>query len=82
MIAKKSGLKKKDILYIVDNFLDKIKDAVEKGDKVEIRGFGTFYSQKKKPRNVYSPIAKKTIDVPGKETLSFKSSKFNDKELV
>ena len=38
-LIKQSGLKRKEVLYIIDNFIDKIKESVYKGDKVEIRGF-------------------------------------------
>ncbi|MBN1532523.1 MAG: integration host factor subunit beta [Spirochaetes bacterium] len=75
-----SGLRKKEVLYIIDNFLEKIKDSVRNGEKVEIRGFGTFYQNEKKARSVYSPIAGKTIDVPAKFTLAFKASKQNGRE--
>jgi nucleoid DNA-binding protein len=75
-----SGLRKKEVLYIIDNFLEKIKDSVRNGEKVEIRGFGTFYQNEKKARIVYSPIAGKKIDVPAKITLAFKSSKRNGEE--
>ncbi len=70
-----SGMKKKEVQYIVDNFLDKILESAFAGDKVEIRGFGTFYRVEKKPRMVYSPIAGKNISVPAKTGLGFKASK-------
>ena len=68
-LIKQSGLKRKEVLYIIDNFLDKIKESVYAGDKVEIRGFGTFHLVSKKPRKVFSPIANKEIEVPAKQVI-------------
>lgn len=76
-LALQSGLKKKEVLYIIDNFLEKVKDCVRNGEKVEIRGFGTFFQTEKKARKVFSPFAGKSVDVPAKVTLAFKPSKAN-----
>ncbi len=81
LLSQQSGMRKKDVLYIVDNFLDKIKASISQGDKVEIRGFGTFYQIEKKARRIYSPIAKKNIDVPSKVSLAFKASKSTEVEI-
>ncbi len=78
-LTRQSGLKKKEVLYIVDNFIEKIKECAMKGDKIEIRGFGTFYKSEKKARKVFSPIAGKDIDVPARTTLAFRASKLNGK---
>ncbi len=75
-----SGMKKKEVQYIVDNFLNKILESAYAGEKVEIRGFGTFYQAEKKARMVYSPIAGKKISVPAKTALGFKASKATEHE--
>jgi DNA-binding protein HU-beta len=79
-LTQKSGLKKKEVIFIVDNFLEKIKESVAEGETVEIRGFGTFFLNDKKARKVFSPIANKKIDVPAKSLLGFKASKATEKE--
>jgi nucleoid DNA-binding protein len=81
-ITRQSGLKKKEVLYIVDNFLEKVKESALKGDRVEIRGFGTFYKTEKKARKVFSPIAGKDVDVPAKTAIAFRASKNTGKELI
>jgi len=80
-LIKDSGLKRKEVLYIIDNFIDKIKESILKGEKVEIRGFGTFYQSEKKARKVFSPIAGKDIEVPPKAMLAFKPSKVTEKKI-
>ncbi|HOO72818.1 MAG TPA: HU family DNA-binding protein [Spirochaetota bacterium] len=80
-ITRQSGMKRKEVLYIIDNFLDKIKESIDNGEKVEIRGFGTFHPADKKARKIYSPIAEKEIAVPAKTTMAFKPSKSTEREL-
>lgn len=81
-ITRQSGLKKKEVLYIIDNFLEKVKESAARGERIEIRGFGTFYRTEKKPRVVFSPIAGKSINVPAKVSLAFKASKATEQEVV
>ena len=81
-LTRQSGMKRKEILFIVDNFIDKIIECTAKGDKVEIRGFGTFYQTEKKARMVFSPIAGKNIKVPQKTCIGFRASKITKKELT
>ncbi len=78
-LVKKSGIKKREIDFIIDGFLEHILMSVENGDKVEIRGFGTFYKAERKQRKVYSPIAGKHLDLPEKTVLAFKASKKTEK---
>ena len=81
-ITQQSGLKRKEVLYVIDNFIEKIKESALKGDKVEIRGFGTFYRSDKKARKVFSPIAGKDIQVPAKTGMAFRASKLNEKKHI
>ncbi len=78
-LVKESGIEKKEIAYIIDNFINKIKRYTEQGEQVEIRGLGTFYRAEKKPRKVHSPIAGKVLDVPAKTILGFRASKSTEK---
>jgi len=77
-ITMQSGLRKKEVLYIVDNFIEKVKESALRGDRVEIRGFGTFYRAEKKARTVFSPIAGKDINVPAKTAIAFRASKITE----
>lgn len=70
-----SGLHKEKVTLIVDNLLETIIKSAINNEKVEIRGFGAFYKAFRKERKIYSPIAKKRLDVPSKNVLAFKASK-------
>ena len=48
---------KKDCGLVVDAFLDAVKDALERGEGIEIRGFGTFKVRSRKPRTAITPIS-------------------------
>lgn len=77
---KIEDLKKKDIAEVVDVFLSVVSGKVLEGEKIELRKFGTFYRSEKKSRKIYSPIAKKTIDVPARFSIMFKESRYQDEK--
>jgi nucleoid DNA-binding protein len=79
-ISLQCGMSKKEVLYIVDTFIEKVKESAIRGDRVEIRGFGTFYRSEKKARTVFSPIAGKEVDVPARTSLAFRPSKITRKK--
>lgn len=81
LISIRTGFTKKKVEIIINFFIDKIADEVQSGRDVEIRGFGTFYQTKQEKRQIKSPIAGKTIEVPAKNKISFKASKVTEKEI-
>ena len=46
---------KKDCGLVVDAFLDAVKEALARGDHIEIRGFGTFKVRHSKARTARNP---------------------------
>ena len=47
IMAEKASLSKKDAEGALNAFVDAVKDAVKKNDKVQLVGFGTFESRKR-----------------------------------
>ena len=41
-VVEKTGLTRTDVAVVVDKFLEAIKETLESGKNIEIRGFGTF----------------------------------------
>ena len=80
-LVRQSGITKRQISYIIDNFLADIISGCDNGEKVELRGFGSFCRAERKGRNVFSPIAGKHIKLPAKTIISFKASKSTCKVL-
>jgi len=81
ILTRQSGLKKREVLYIIDNFLDIILKSLDADDRVELRGFGTFNRVDRKSRKVFSPIAGRNLDVPARSVISFRASKSTEKEV-
>jgi DNA-binding protein HU-beta len=52
-----------------------MKEALKKGDKVEIRGFGTFLMKERAPRVARNPKTGEKVTVPAKLVPAFKPGK-------
>ena len=75
IVSRESGISKKDAEVIVKSVIDSIVSALNKGEKVEIRGFGSFRVRERKARNARNPRTGKTIKVPAKKVPYFKPGK-------
>jgi integration host factor subunit beta len=74
-IAEKTGLNKREAFLVVDLLIEDIKKALSEGDKVELRGFGSFKVKKRNPRKARNPRTGETVNVPAKLIPFFKVSK-------
>jgi integration host factor subunit beta len=68
-------LTRRDGEVIVDTLFDSIIGAVKSGDKVEVRGFGSFRTRQRKPRTGRNPKTGASVSVPAKRVPYFKPSK-------
>ncbi len=66
---------KKDLEKFVDIILSEIKKSLKRGERVELRGFGVFFSKIQKARISRNPKTNEKIDTPEKKTINFKMSK-------
>jgi integration host factor subunit beta len=78
---KVDGLTKKQTEIIINTIFDSVKDALAKGDKIEIRGFGSFKIRSRKQREGRNPKTGSPVSVPAKKVPFFKAGK-ELKELV
>ncbi|NJD17817.1 MAG: integration host factor subunit beta [Gemmatimonadetes bacterium] len=69
------GITKKDCALVVDGFLNAVKLALQNGENIEIRGFGTFKVRKRKTRTARNPRTGDAVDVPSRSVPVFKPSK-------
>ena len=69
------NLLKKDLLKFIDVFLDEIRTALKKGERVELRGFGTWSTHIQKARISRNPKTGEKVDTPEKKTIHFKFGK-------
>ncbi|MBU0731108.1 MAG: integration host factor subunit beta [Proteobacteria bacterium] len=76
------GFLKKDVRQALDIILDSIADALSKGRRVEIRGFGSFSIRQRKERTTKNPKTSKVMHIPPRKTLNFTMSKSLKDPLV
>ncbi len=74
-VASAVEMTRKDSEQIVDTIFDSIVHALRSGDKIEIRGFGSFRTRKRQPRVGRNPKTGAKVDVPAKKIPFFKPSK-------
>ncbi len=68
-------LTRRDGEVIVDTVFEAVIGALKKGDKIEVRGFGSFRIRQRKPRVGRNPKTGAKVDVPAKRVPYFKPSK-------
>jgi nucleoid DNA-binding protein len=73
-IAKQLGIKTATIKNVINSFLDQIREEYRKGNRIELREFGTFYAYNRKPRS-YKTELKETKKMSAKKILKFKCSR-------
>ena len=74
-VQEATQLKKKDTEAAVVAFVDTIKEALKKGEKVQLIGFGTFESKKRPARVARNPRTGEEIKVEASKAPVFKASK-------
>ncbi len=69
------GITKKDCALVVDGLLNAVKAALADGERIEIRGFGSFEVRHRKSRMARNPRTGEPVKVPAREVPHFKPSK-------
>ena len=72
---------KKDLDKFSDIILNEIKVALQRGERVELRGFGVFSTNVQKARISRNPRTGQKINTPQKKTINFKMAKDLFKKL-
>jgi integration host factor subunit beta len=74
-IAQKADLTRKHSEVIVDAVFSSIIEALQGGDKIELRGFGSFRVRHRASRTGRNPKTGDSVLVPAKEVPYFKPGK-------
>jgi DNA-binding protein HU-beta len=74
-IAAKAGLTKSDAEKALNAFTSSVTDALKKGDKVTLVGFGTFSTVKRAARKGRNPQTGKEIKIKASTAPKFKAGK-------
>lgn len=74
-IADRSGIEKADVLATVEAFMEEVKNSLEKGENVYLRGFGSFIIKTRAEKTGRNISKNTTIKIPAHNIPSFKPAK-------
>ena len=72
---------KKDLEKLVNIILKEIRATLKRGERVELRGFGVFFTNIQKARISRNPKTGEKVNTPQKKTIHFKMAKDLFKKL-
>ena len=75
VVAEKLGSTKKDAAAAIDAVCEAIADELQKGNKIDISGFGKFEVKERAARQGINPATKEPIQIPATKVPAFKAAK-------
>ena len=73
--AERAGMTKKDTERVLNAALEALTQALAKGEKVQLSGFGTFETKDREARVGRNPHTKEAVEIPATRVPAFKASK-------
>ena len=70
-----------DAAAVVDTIVESMIDAIANGDRIEIRGFGTFQPRPRATKIGYNPVTGQPMHLPANTTILFKPSRELTKKM-
>lgn len=74
-VAREAEMTKKDAEQLVEIIFDSITESLNKGEKIELRGFGSFRVRERNSRKGRNPKTGESVDIPAKRVAYFKPGK-------
>ena len=74
-LAQKMGISKKEADVVVKTVFGTIVESLSNGEKVELRGFGSFRVKERNPRKSRNPKTGEIVHVPAKKVPFFRPGK-------
>jgi integration host factor subunit beta len=74
-VSRVVEMTRKDSEVIVESIFESVVRSLRAGDKIEIRGFGSFRTRQRQPRVGRNPKTGTRVEVPSKRIPYFKPSK-------
>jgi len=75
IVAREAEMTKKDVEQLVEIIFDSIVSTLNNGDKIELRGFGSFRVRERRARKGRNPKTGEPVDIPAKRVAYFKPGK-------
>ena len=74
-ISDKTGIERQDVQATVEAFMESVRDSLEQGHNVYLRGFGSFVIKRRAKKTGRDILKNKTIEIPAHNIPSFKPAK-------
>jgi DNA-binding protein HU-beta len=74
-ITDKTGMEKSDVQAVVESFMKEVRNSLETGENVYLRGFGSFIIKKRAEKTGRNISKNTTIIIPAHNIPSFKPAK-------
>ena len=74
-ISEKSGIEKADVLRVVEDLMVEVKDSLNQGNNVYLRGFGSFIVKERAEKTGRNISKNTTIKIPAHNIPAFKHAK-------
>ncbi|WP_273853373.1 HU family DNA-binding protein [Guptibacillus spartinae] len=81
-VAERAEMSKKDTSRVVDTLMDTIAEALAKGEKVQLVGFGNFEVRERSARKGRNPQTGEEIHIQASKTPAFKPGKALKEKVV
>jgi len=75
LVEANASLSRKESEMVVNLIFDSMCEALKNGEKVEIRGFGSFTIREREAREARNPKSGDVVKIPAKRTPFFKTGK-------
>ncbi|NMB37624.1 MAG: integration host factor subunit beta [Bacteroidales bacterium] len=74
-VAKATGMEKIAVQKVIECFMDSVKNSLEKGENVYLRGFGSFIVKQRAEKTARNISRNTTIVIPAHKIPAFKPAK-------
>ena len=80
-VSEGTGLTKVEIEAVLNGFINSITESLKRGERVDLRGFGTFIIKQRAARDARNPATREIVQLQERHIPAFKVSKIL-KEVV
>ena len=74
-VSKSTGFTKVEVEIVLDSILNSIKNSLSNGERVDMRGFGSFLVKRREARKTRNPATNEIVNLEARYIPSFKVSK-------
>jgi len=74
-VAKSTGFTKVEVEILLDSIINSIKESLANGERVDMRGFGSFFVKRREARNARNPSTNEILKLDTRYIPAFKVSK-------